>query len=94
MSFIKRFTRVFRRHKRDPRPISLECLMVPSHGLQLIQKISSELPAILYLACGCWRTRCTSLVTAEGLPSETRSDCEALDNSLRQLTGMGDRCGV
>jgi len=88
MSFIKRITKIFRsgRHKR-PRPLELQCLLNPDHGLQPVIRVTSELPAIIWLACGCYRTRCQNLVTAEGTPTETRTECTELDNSLRVLLG-------
>jgi len=86
---ITRLARLFRSSSRhsNPRQISLECLMDPNHGLQQVVKVSDELPAILFLKCGCWRTRCTTLVTDEGTPSETRTKCQELDRSLRVLLG-------
>ena len=86
--FIKRFTRLIRnvRHKRDRKPLEMECIM-DSCGLQPVLRIDSQLPAVIFLACGHWRTRCANLTTAEGLPVESRLDCIELDNSLRHLWG-------
>jgi hypothetical protein len=71
----------------------LQCLLNPEHGLQHVIKVTSELPAVLFLACGCFRARCANLTTAEGLPVETRLECTELDHSLRVLTGLGDSVG-
>ena len=86
MKLVKRLTKLFRSntHRPERKPLEMECAY-PSHGVQTVTRITDELPAVLFLDCGCFRTRKYPCVDDDGIPYESASECRELDESVRRL---------
>ena len=86
MRFRERLTKLFRNttHRPERKPLTMECTY-PLHGTQAVRRISDEVPAVLFLACGCFRTRTYPLFDESGIPFEDVLTCCDRDNALRWL---------
>ena len=86
MKLVKRLTKLLRSktHRPERQPLTVACTWTP-HGEQTVTRITDELPAVLFLACGCFRTRKYPLLDDDGIAYESRSECTELDDSLRRL---------
>ena len=87
MKLVKRLTKLFRNtstHRPERKPLTMECTY-PLHGEQTVTRITDETPAVILLACNCFRTRKYPLFDDDGIAYESRSECAELDDSLRRL---------
>lgn len=86
MKLVKRLTKLFRSkiHRPERKPLTMECAY-PLHGTQQVVRITDSLPSVIFLRCGCFRTRKYPCVDDDGIPYESETECADRDNALRRL---------